>query len=94
MDPRKPSKSSKHSKPTARKNKEKKKQKWKERKKNTVQKDKPSCTRCKKDGHDDEHYWSLHSELKPKKFGGKKKKIVDVVQKDSNSLKFSALTFE
>jgi len=27
----------------------------------------------------------LHSELKPKKFGGKKKKIVDVVQKDLGS---------
>ena len=56
------------SKPFASKNKEKKKQKWKERKTNVVQKDKPSCTHCKKDGHDDEHCWSLHSKLKPKKF--------------------------
>ena len=48
------------SKPTASKNKEKKKQKWKERKTNIVQKDKPSCTHYKKDGHDDENYWSLH----------------------------------
>jgi len=30
------------------KNKEKKKPKWKERKENTVEKDKPSCTHCKK----------------------------------------------
>lgn len=43
------------SKPTTSKNKEKRKHKWKERKTNTVQKDKPSCTHCKKDGHDDEH---------------------------------------
>ena len=31
-----------------RKSKERKKLKWKERKANTVQKDKPSCTHCKK----------------------------------------------
>ena len=43
------------SKPTTSKNKEKRKQKWKERKTNIVQKTKPSCTHCKKDGHDDEH---------------------------------------
>jgi len=43
------------SKLTARKNKERRKQKWKERKENVVQKDKPSCTHYKKDGHDDEH---------------------------------------
>ena len=33
----------------------KKKQKWKERKENVVQKDKPSCTHCKKEGHDEAH---------------------------------------
>ena len=54
------------SKPTARKNKEKGKQKWKERKTSDVQKTKPSCIHCKKDGHDDEHCWILHPELKPK----------------------------
>lgn len=43
------------SKPSTRKNKEKKKQKCKERKENAIQKDKPSCTHYKKDGHDDEH---------------------------------------
>jgi len=70
------------SKPTARKNKEKMNQKGKERKTNTVQKDKPSCTHCKKDGHDDEHCWSLHLELKPKKFDAKKKKTVAAIHKD------------
>jgi len=34
---------------------------------------KPSCTHCKKEGHDDEHCWKLHLELKPKRFGGKNK---------------------
>jgi len=61
------------SKPTPGKNKEKRKQKWKERKENVVQNTKPSCTHCNRDGHDDEHCWSLHPELKPKKFDGKKK---------------------
>ena len=69
------------SKPITSKNKEKKKQKWKERKENTVQKDKPSCTHCKKVGHDDEHCWSLHLELKPKKFDGKRKKTASAIQK-------------
>eukprot|EP00253_Pinus_taeda_P002220 PITA_02220 len=73
------------SKPATSKNKEKKKQKWKERKANAVQKDKPSCTHCKKDVHDDAHCWSLHLKLKPKKFDGKKKKIAAVVQKDLGS---------
>jgi len=73
------------SKPTASENKERRKQKWKERKQNTVQKAKPSCTHCKKDGHDDEHCWSLHPELKPKKFDGKKKNIVATIQKDLGS---------
>ena len=67
------------SKPSASKNKEKKKQKWKERKANVVQKDKPSCTHCKKDGHDDEHCWILHLELRPKKFEGKKKKTTATI---------------
>ncbi len=70
------------SKPTASKRKEKRKHKWKERKTNTVQKTKSSCTHCKKDGHDDEHCWILHLELKPKKFEGKKKNIATAIQKD------------
>jgi len=69
------------SKPTASKNKEKKKLRWKERKAKAVQKDKPSHTHCKKGGHNDEHYWSLHLELKPKKFDGKKNKTVAAIQK-------------
>jgi len=73
------------SKPTANKNKEKRKHKWKERKANVVQNTKPSCTHCKKDGHDDEHCWILHPELKPMKYDGKKKKIVVAIQKDLGS---------
>jgi hypothetical protein len=26
----------------------------------------PSCTHCKKSGHDDEHHWKLHREKRPK----------------------------
>eukprot|EP00253_Pinus_taeda_P011092 PITA_11092 len=72
------------SKPSASKNKEKKKLKWKDKKENALHKDKPSYTHCKKD-HDDEHCWSLHPELKPKKFGGKKKKTTAAIQKDLGS---------
>eukprot|EP00253_Pinus_taeda_P024739 PITA_24739 len=70
------------SKPIASKNKEKRKQKWKERKANTIQKTKSSCTHCKRDGHDDQHYWILHLELRPKKFEGKKKKTAAAIHKD------------
>jgi len=70
------------SQPTASKNKEKRRQKWKARKANTTQKSKASCTHCKKDGHDDEHCWILHPELRPKKFEGKKKKTVAAIQND------------
>ena len=73
------------SKPIASKNKEKRKQKWKERKANTAQKSKSSCTHCKKDGHDDEHCWILHPKLRPKKFEGKKKKTAAAIQKDLGS---------
>eukprot|EP00253_Pinus_taeda_P034566 PITA_34566 len=73
------------SQPTTSKSKEKRKQKWKARKANTAQKSKASCTHCKKDRHDDEHCWILHSELKSKKFEGKKKKTVAAIQKDLGS---------
>eukprot|EP00253_Pinus_taeda_P034597 PITA_34597 len=73
------------SQPTASKNKEKRKEKWKARKANTAQKSKSSCTHCKKDGHDDEHCWILHPELRPKKFEGKKKKTIAAIQKDLGS---------
>jgi len=73
------------SKPTTSKSKEKRKQKWKERKANVVQKTKPSCTHCNKDGHEDEHCWILHPELKPKNYDGKKKKTIAAIQKDLGS---------
>eukprot|EP00253_Pinus_taeda_P018776 PITA_18776 len=73
------------SQPTASKNKEKRKHKWKARKANTTQKSKSSCTHCKKDGHDDEHCWILHSELRPKEFEGKKKKTTETIRKDLGS---------
>jgi hypothetical protein len=44
---------------------------------------KTSCTHCKKSGHDEEHYWKLHPEKKPKQFGGKgKTRTVATVQQD------------
>eukprot|EP00253_Pinus_taeda_P035413 PITA_35413 len=67
------------SQPTVSKRKEKRKQKWKARKANTAQKSKASCTHCKKEGHDDEHCWILHLELRPKKF---KKNTIAAIQKD------------
>jgi hypothetical protein len=47
---------------------------------------KPSCTHCKKSGHDDEHFWKLHPEKRPKQFGGKgNTNIVATVQQDLGS---------
>jgi hypothetical protein len=47
---------------------------------------KPSCTHCKKSGHDDEHCWKLHPEKRLKQFGGKgKTKTVTTVQQDLGS---------
>jgi hypothetical protein len=47
---------------------------------------KPSCTHCKKNGHDDEHCWKLHPEKRPKQFGGKgKTKTIATVQQDLGS---------
>ncbi len=69
------------SQPTVSKSKEKKKQKWKAMKATIAQKGKAPCTHCKKEGHDDEHRWILHLELRPKKSEGKKKKIVVAIQK-------------
>jgi len=45
----------KSSKPIESKNKGKKKLKWKEKERDTVKKDKTSCTHCKKEGHDETH---------------------------------------
>ena len=42
---------------------------------------KPSCTHCKRSGHDEEHYWKLHPEKKPKQFTRKgETKTVATVQ--------------
>jgi hypothetical protein len=46
----------------------------------------PSCTHCKKSGHDDEHCWKLHPDKKLKQFGGKgKTKTISTVQQDLGS---------
>ena len=43
----------------------------------------PSCTHCKKEGHDDEHCWKFHPQLKQKIFGGKEKKnMVETMPRD------------
>jgi hypothetical protein len=47
---------------------------------------KPSCTYCKRSGHDEEHCWKLHPEKRSKQFGGKgKTKTVATVQQDLGS---------
>jgi hypothetical protein len=47
---------------------------------------KPSCTHCKKRGHNEEHCWKLHPEKKPKQFGGKgKTNTIAIVQQDLGS---------
>jgi hypothetical protein len=65
-----------------------KKFKRKDKKTATVTREggKPSCTHFNKSGHDEEHYWKLHLENKPKQFGGKEKtKTVSKVQQDLGS---------
>jgi hypothetical protein len=64
--------------------------KFKRKDKNTTtvkrEEGKPSCTHCKKNGHDDEHCWKLHLEKRPKQFGGKgKTKTIATVQQDLGS---------
>jgi hypothetical protein len=52
----------------------------------TRERGKPSCTHCKKSGHDDEHCWKMHSEKRPNQFGGKgKTKIIPSMQQDLGS---------
>jgi hypothetical protein len=47
---------------------------------------KPSCTHCKKIGHDDEHCWKLHPKKRSKQFSGKgKTKTVATVKQDLGS---------
>jgi hypothetical protein len=44
---------------------------------------KPTCSHCEKSGHDEDHCWKLHLELRPKRFGGKgKRKTIATVQQD------------
>jgi hypothetical protein len=64
--------------------------KFKRKEKNTAivkrEEGNPSCTHCKKNGHDDEHYWKLHPENRPKQFGGKgKTNTITIVQQDVGS---------
>jgi hypothetical protein len=66
----------------------KRKGKGKDKRTTTTKKEgeKSSCTHCQKDGHDDEHCWKLHPELRPKRFGGQRKqKIVATMQQDLGS---------
>ena len=46
----------------------------------------PSCTHCKREGHDEDHCWKLHPQLRPKRFNGKgKQKKVATTQQDLGS---------
>jgi hypothetical protein len=48
--------------------------------------EKPSCTHCKRSGHDEEHYWKIHPEKKLKQITRKgKTKTVATVQQDLGS---------
>jgi hypothetical protein len=70
-------------KPTEGKFKGKGKEKFKGKKTTTIKKDKPTCTHCKKEVHNEDHCWILHPELKPTKFGNKgKPKMTATTQTD------------
>jgi len=70
-------------KPTKGKFKGKGKNKLKGKNTNTVKKEKPTCTHCKKEIHSDDRCWILHPELKPAKFGNKgKPKTTATIQTD------------
>ena len=58
--------------------------KWKEKKTTTMKKEKPTCNHYNKEGHDEEHFWILHPELKPNKYAnqGRKKTTTAIVQVD------------
>jgi hypothetical protein len=63
------------------------KRKEKEKKTTTTRKEKPTCKHCKKVGHDEDHCWILHPELKPKKYAnqGRKNTTAATVQVDLGS---------
>jgi len=45
--------------------------------------EKITCKHCSKEGHDEDHYWKLHLEMRPKSFNNKEKeKIVATIQQD------------
>jgi hypothetical protein len=63
------------------------KRKEKEKKKATTIKEKPTCKHCKKVGHDEDHCWILHPDLKPKNYAnhGRRNTIAMTVQVDLGS---------
>jgi hypothetical protein len=63
------------------------KRKEKEKKIATTRKEKPTCKHCKKVGHDEDHCWFLHPDLKPKKYAnqGRKNTISATIQVDLGS---------
>ncbi|XP_059067200.1 uncharacterized protein LOC131858147 [Cryptomeria japonica] len=67
----------------------KSKDKGKGKKTATLKKEdaKPTCSHCKKEGHEDAKCWKLHPELRPKRYGGNKgpKKTTAVIQQDLGS---------
>ena len=41
---------------------------------------------CKREGHDEDHHWKLHPELRPKRFSGKgKQETMEIAQQDLGS---------
>jgi hypothetical protein len=75
-------------KPFVKRDKGKRKFKGNGRKNASVNKEgeKLSCKHCSKDGHDEDHCWKLHPEIKPKKFNNKgKPKTVATTQHDLGS---------
>lgn len=67
----------------------KSKVKWKGKEKKTKatkEVERLYCNHCKKEGHDDDHYWKQHPEKHPKKYGGKgKQKTSATVQQERGS---------
>jgi hypothetical protein len=62
--------------------------KGKDKKNASVKKEgeKLTCKHCSKEGHDEDHCWKLHPEMRPKKFNNKEKeKIVATTQQDLGS---------
>jgi hypothetical protein len=53
----------------------KSKGRWKSKKSTTVKKveEKPTCSRCKRKGHEESQCWKLHPKLRPKNFQDKGK---------------------